>query len=1010
MDRTITRAAARTALTYSLFAALWILFSDRLLVWIVGGDSALVNRLQTLKGWVFVAVTAGLLYLMVARVVVEQRRLERELRQRENLFEVMFSQSPLGNALVGNEGEIVQANDRLCEMLGYSREDLLHALVQDIVAPDDLEAVRRERDILLEGFSPRNVADRRLRRKDGSVLWAHVNVTPIANDNGYHFVVTVEDISARKAAESALQSSEEYYRRYFNQALIGMAVTNAERRWLNVNDRLCEMLGYSREEMLSQTWASMTHPDDLNANMTMFRRAETGELDNYALEKRFIRSDGETVYARLATQVLRRDDGQFDRMLTSIEDVTEQRLAESELRENEERFRRMVQDMPVLVDAIDEDFNVSFWNSMCEQVTGFTAEEIVGNPAALEMLYPDPEYRQSMIEEWTTHSDVYHDWVWEITCKDGSVRSIAWRKISQRAPVSGWASWGVGIDITARLTMEQALRSSEERYRTLVEASPLPILVHRHGGTIVFMNGAAIRVLAGTTQGDFLGRSIFEFIDPEDHDLMRESNAAMRSGDLDLLPTTQARFVQLEGETLDVEVTGRLVEYMGDVVTQIIFQDIGERKRSEEALHRLNARLTALHEIDQAILSAQSAEEIAESALKHIKTLIPCNRVSLVAYQFDEGQLRVLAAQSDGPSLMGAGFVAPLEHLPLSDVLWQGEPVAVDDLGALQSRSPVLEQLYAEGVQSCISVPLLVHGKLYASLNIGSESVGRLSQEEQDIAKEVCNQLALALSQANLMTQIRQHAAELEQRVAERTKALTAANARLQDLDRLKSKFVSDVSHELRSPITNLGMYLHLLSRAKPAKHDHYLDILDVQVDRLKSLVEGILDLSRLDLGKHKVEFTPVDLNAIISQTVTAYQPQAEATGIQLESDLEVNMPYVWGERNQLAQIVANLLSNAINYTPEGRVMVKTRYEPARGRVIFSVTDTGMGIQPHDLPHLFDRFYRGEQPEDLDVPGTGLGLGIVKEIVDLHSGQITVDSEPTKGSTFTVKLPSASSD
>ena len=456
-----------------------------------------------------------------------------------------------------------------------------------------------------------------------------------------------------------------------------------------------------------------------------------------------------------------------------------------------------------------------------------------------------------------------------------------------------------------------------------------------------------------------------------------------------------------------MEVISRLIDYLGEPHSQVIFQDITDRKRSEAALRRYNDRLAALHDIDQAILAAESAEEIAENALRHLKELVHCQRVSLAMFDFEDQEVRVLAAFADDDTNLSTGTVLPLAYIPLTDSLWQGQPYIVEDITQAAVSTPITEQLWQEGIRSYANVPLLIQGKLVGVLNIGQRRAGPFLPEALDIAQEVCNQLALALNQANLTAQIRRHATELEQRVAERTKALTIANSRLQELDRLKSKFVSDVSHELRAPITNLGMYLHLVQRAAPEKREQYFSVLDTQVTRLKTLIEGILDLSRLDLGKNRVAFSSVDFNAVVQQTVVAYQPRADVAGLELVQELDEGSPLVWGELNQLAQVVANLVTNAINYTPAGRVTVRTGFDTRRGQVMLRVIDTGMGIQPNDLPHLFDRFYRGEQPKGSDIPGTGLGLGIVKEIVDLHKGSIMVDSRPGEGSTFTVWLPPA---
>ena len=248
---------------------------------------------------------------------------------------------------------------------------------------------------------------------------------------------------------------------------------------------------------------------------------------------------------------------------------------------------------------------------------------------------------------------------------------------------------------------------------------------------------------------------------------------------------------------------------------------------------------------------------------------------------------------------------------------------------------------------------------------------------------------------------------ELEQRVDERTRELAEANERLKELDRLKSKFVSDVSHELRSPITNLSLYLELLEQAKPEKQIRYLTILKNQTKRLIQLVEDILNLSRLDAGKDALVFSPVDLNAITRQVAVAHSRRAQAAGLILSFEPAPNLPSILGDPNQLTQVVTNLIDNAINYTPQGTINISTQLDGETGQVCLVVRDSGSGISPPDLPHIFERFYRGQYASDHSIPGTGLGLAIVKEIVDFHHGTVTVASVETEGTTLKVWLPLA---
>ena len=169
-------------------------------------------------------------------------------------------------------------------------------------------------------------------------------------------------------------------------------------------------------------------------------------------------------------------------------------------------------------------------------------------------------------------------------------------------------------------------------------------------------------------------------------------------------------------------------------------------------------------------------------------------------------------------------------------------------------------------------------------------------------------------------------------------------------------------------------------------------------------LVDDILDLSRLTIGKKKgIEFKQVDLNTVTERVVAAHRPLAEANGLTLEFNPDIKLLPVWGEQNQLARLVNNLITNAIRYTEEGGVFIRT-YQ-MENHICLEVFDTGMGIDPEDEPHLFERFYRGRHVRQTKVHGTGLGLAIVKEIVDLHDSTIVVQTEVSRGSSFVVNFP-----
>jgi GAF domain-containing protein len=229
----------------------------------------------------------------------------------------------------------------------------------------------------------------------------------------------------------------------------------------------------------------------------------------------------------------------------------------------------------------------------------------------------------------------------------------------------------------------------------------------------------------------------------------------------------------------------------------------------------------------------------------------------------------------------------------------------------------------------------------------------------------------------------------------------------LKALDRMKSRFVSNVSHELRTPIATIKLFAHLM-RKQPERWQEYLEPLALEANHQADLVEDILEISRVDAGRLNVKPVRTDLEELTEAVVANHQTRARKEGLTLthrptEPDL---MSLV--DTNRMMQVLDNLINNAIRYTsPGGTITVSTGRTEAKGRdwATITVVDTGMGIPEGELPHVFDRFFRGEKPQTMQISGTGLGLAIVKEIVELHGGRVTVESEVDGGSTFTVWLP-----
>ena len=226
------------------------------------------------------------------------------------------------------------------------------------------------------------------------------------------------------------------------------------------------------------------------------------------------------------------------------------------------------------------------------------------------------------------------------------------------------------------------------------------------------------------------------------------------------------------------------------------------------------------------------------------------------------------------------------------------------------------------------------------------------------------------------------------------------------DRDRSRD-FLADVSHELRTPLSALRTFNQLLIEGAaddPAARTEFLESSAGQIDRLDWLAQNLLELSKLDSGLVLLDLRPDDLRAAVESATHQYDASAERRGVTVELDLPSRPIRIRHDPPRIGQVVANLVGNAIKFTPRGgRVRVSVEPTPDGARI--DVADTGVGIDPGELPHIFDRFYRGSRANEARGAGSGLGLAIVRSIVDIHGGTVTVESGAGQGSRFTVRLP-----
>ncbi len=316
----------------------------------------------------------------------------------------------------------------------------------------------------------------------------------------------------------------------------------------------------------------------------------------------------------------------------------------------------------------------------------------------------------------------------------------------------------------------------------------------------------------------------------------------------------------------------------------------------------------------------------------------------------------------------------------------------------------------------------LEKGDLKARSNlISNDEIGVLSLSFDKMALEIeKNRVELEDLNRNLEFRVAEKTENLtkayerlqlsNQNLAVANRELELANKKLKELDQLKSDFISVVSHELRTPLTSIKAFTELIlikPRMTAEKRSRFLSIINNETDRLARLINDILDLTKIEAGKLSWHVTQVSLPEVIRTSVTNIQSLADNKSLIMELNMPDPLPRLYGDRDRLVQVITNILSNAIKFTPDGgRISIEASYEEQpRRQIMVHIADTGVGIPHKHLDSIFEKFRRAGDALTNISEGTGLGLAITKQIVEYHGGRIWAESTPGSGSTFSFTLP-----
>ncbi len=569
-------------------------------------------------------------------------------------------------------------------------------------------------------------------------------------------------------------------------------------------------------------------------------------------------------------------------------------------------------------------------------------------------------------------------------------------------------------EILERQAVEERLRASEIRYRRLFEASNDAILILDSTTRKITDANPSAHKLLGFRHEELLGKELWEI--GLIADWVSNLQAFQTLREQQMLHYEHVPFRTNDGQHRDLECVSTMYQANGNQVIQWNIRDISKRKQAEAALSvvkdELEIQVEDLRRLHEMSLSLTSTLDI-DSVLREVL------RAALDLHGTSLGLLWLCDPQREGLSLkVSSGFDAAfLEHIALlpsggsacGTCYEQRRRIVVEDVESDSSFDAYRETIRVAGFRACHSTPLITRSDtLIGVLSVHFGMPHRPSGRETRLMDLYARMAADFIENARLHHQIQQELAEREQILIREHKA----RAEAESANRMKDEFLATVSHELRTPLTPIIAWAQRLRRAKLDETTviRGLEVIERSAKSQAQLIEDILDVSRVIAGKLRLSIEPVDAAVIINAAIDSVQSAADAKHIQLAVTLDPSGRHILGDSQRLQQVIWNLLSNAIKFTPTGG-RVDVRLERSDATSLISVSDTGEGISADFLPFIFDRFRQADSTSTRRHSGLGLGLAIVRHLVELHGGTVQADSPGVGyGAVFTVRIPLAVAD
>ncbi|MFP4103537.1 PAS domain S-box protein [Coleofasciculus sp.] len=949
----------------------------------------------------------------------------------EKLLELFYESAPVGLCITDEQWRLVRVNPAFCQLFAYPRDYLLGRS-------------------LTEFLDPHHSGEWQMRRHDGKFIDIQVTTGPIMEQEERCLrVTTVTDITERKKAEQAIQSMAGQLSTVIDTVGEGITLSNSQGKFRIFNHQMQQITGYTRQEAnRCENFMAKLYPDPLiYQQVKQWQKSPSKKRKLRTLETTFLDKNGVQKTLLVSHSIIHQDNQLF--FLSAYRDISDRKQAEESLKHLNEALEKRVQERTTALEQTVEQLHREIKERQQTELALQDSHRKINN-----ILESITEGFFALDQDWRfTHfnsllsplinrpvADMIGRCIWdEFPNAMGTKFETIYRQAAREqkpkafeelyAPNNTWfevrvypSEEGLSVyfrDISDRKKAELALQESQRFIQRIADTNPNVLYIYdiveqRN----IYINRSVAQVLGYSPEEiQQMESKLFEsLMHPDDlAHILRQHQRFYTAKDGDIIEC-EYRMRHANGQwrwlySWDTIFTrtseGKPKQLLGTA------SDITSRKQVEETLRQQVERERLISAMSRRIRQSLDLETILTTTVEEVQQLLMADRV-LVYQLFEDNRGRAIAegVASGFPQLLNIIF--PAEAFPQScyQNYVQGKVYALADRDREDVLPCMVNFMREYAVRAKLVVPIVQQDILWGLLIVHQCSHPREWQTwEIELLLSLATQLAIAIKQSQLYEQLRHN-----------NDILATTNAELAHATRLKDEFLANMSHELRTPLNAiLGLSESLQEEVYgeiTEKQRKSLATIEKSGRHLLELINDILDLAKIESGKLELNLTPVSISQLCDASLSLIKPLALDKNITLTGNIAEGLGTILGDERRLQQVLINLLSNAVKFTPEGGQITVEIYKDTECRDVacyvstfpgdilyISVSDTGIGIAKEHLEKLFQSFVQIDSSLSRRHQGTGLGLALVRRIVELHGGWVTVESELGKGSCFTVRLP-----